>query len=87
MGADPGIMIYGKDLRTENFNPNIPEVRVDVVTGYNIFTGHAFLRFEMPAASLRPYPDGLIGFNYLFAQTDVRDRDDQCDDIASETNF
>lgn len=87
IGAEIGIMIYGRDERTENFNPNIPEVRVDVVTDYDIFTGHIFLRFEGQADVIRPYVDGLIGLNYLFTKTTIEDRGDNYDDIASDTNF
>lgn len=87
VGVELGIMIYGEDRRSENFNPNIPEVRVDVVTDYDIFTGHFFLRYEVPNDVVRPYIDGLVGFNYLFAKTEIRDRGGQFDEIASETNF
>lgn len=86
VGAELGFMIYGEDRRLENFNPNIPEVRVAVVTDYDIFTGHLFLRYEVPNGVIRPYIDGLVGFNYLFTQTRIEDRDD-FDEIASDTNF
>ena len=59
VGAELGIMTYGSDTRRENFNPNIPEVRVRVNTSYDIFTGHLFLRYEAPAGVVRPYIDGL----------------------------
>lgn len=87
LGLEMGIMIYGQDRRTENFNPNIPEVRVDVVTDYDIFTAHALFRYEAPTGVVRPYVDGLVGLQYLFTRTKVRDRDEQFDEIASETNF
>ncbi|MCG2590892.1 hypothetical protein [Rhodohalobacter sulfatireducens] len=87
IGAEIGFMTYGRDERTENFNPNIPEVRVNVVTEYDILTGHAFLRFEGQGEVIRPYIDGLVGFNYLFTKTTIEDRGNNFDDIASDTNF
>lgn len=86
IGAELGIMTYGSDVRRENFNPNIPEVRVRVNTSYDIFTGHIFLRYEAPDGLVRPYLDGLLGFNYLFTQTKIQDSQD-FDEIASDTNF
>lgn len=86
IGAELGIMTYGNDSRRESFNPNIPEVQVRVETSYDIFTAHAFLRYEAPTGFIRPYVDGLIGLNYLFTQTKIRDRQD-FDEIASDTNF
>lgn len=86
LGLELGIMIYGQDRRTENFNPNIPEVRVDVITDYDIFTAHALFRYESPTEVVKPYVDGLVGLQYLFTRTKISDRDD-FDEIASETNF
>ena len=65
LGVEMGIMTYGSDTRRENFNPNIPEVTVRVETSYDILTGHFFLRYETPTPTVRPYIDGLIGFNYF----------------------
>ena len=87
LGIELGIMTYGEDRRSESFNPDIPEVRVNVVTSYDIFTGHALLRYEVPGRIIRPYVDGLIGLQYLFTKTEVQDRNDQFDNIASDTNF
>jgi hypothetical protein len=87
LGIELGIMIYGEDERFENFNPNIPEVRVKVVTDYSIFTSHFFLRYEALNGNVRPYVDGLVGLNYLFTKTEVQDRNNQNNEIASETNF
>lgn len=86
LGVEMGIMTYGNDTRRESFNPNIPEVQVRVETDYDIFTGHLFLRYEAPVPIVRPYIDGLVGFNYLFTQTKIQDSQDY-DEIASDTNF
>jgi hypothetical protein len=86
LGIEMGIMTYGSDSRRESFNPNIPEVQVRVETSYDILTGHFFLRYEVPAPIVRPYIDGLIGFNYLFTETKIQDSQDY-DEIASDTNF
>lgn len=87
LGAELGIMTYGTDQRTENFNPDVPEVRVNVDTDYDIFTAHVFLRFEGQGEVIRPYVDGLVGLNYLFTRTSIENRGGSNDNIASDTNF
>lgn len=87
IGAELGIMTYGTEQRTENFNPNIPEVRVNVDTDYDIFTAHFFLRYEGQGDIIRPYVDGLVGLNYLFTRTSIEDRGGSNENIASDTNF
>ncbi len=86
LGMEIGVMTYGIDSRRESFNPNIPEVTVKVDTDYDILTGHMFLRYEAPLAIVRPYIDGLFGFNYLFTETKISDRRSN-EEIASDTNF
>lgn len=84
LGMELGAMTFGTDSRKERFSSTIPiTVRVD--TDYNIVNGHLFMRFESHG-NIRPYLDVLYGFNYLFTETHVRDRDD-FDDIASDTNY
>lgn len=88
-GAELGYLIYGSETRTVPFSLTIPDVMVDVETNNNIFLGHLLLRLQSPQGKIRPYADGLLGFNYLFTKTSVKDRDDhdEDDDIASSTNF
>ena len=86
VGLELGVMTYGTDSRKENFNPNIPEVKVEVNTSYDIFTAHSFVRLEGRSGTVRPYIDGLFGLNYLFTETRIQDQDSY-ETIASNTNF
>lgn len=86
LGLELGIMTYGTDSREESFNPNIPEVTIEVNTMYDIFTAHTFIRYETQSGIVRPYLDGLVGFNYLFTESKIQDQDDY-QTIASDTNF
>lgn len=86
LGLELGIMTYGTDSRDESFNPNIPEVTIEVNTMYDIFTAHTFIRYEAQSGVVRPYIDGLVGLNYLFTESKIQDQDDY-QTIASDTNF
>lgn len=86
LGLELGIMTYGTDSRDESFNPNIPEVTVEVNTMYDIFTAHTFIRYEARSGVMRPYIDGLVGLNYLFTETNIQDQNNY-QTIASDTNF
>jgi hypothetical protein len=87
IGANLGFLIYGNDTREINF-PGAP-VWVDVTTSNNIFMGHLMLRVQAPSGAMRPYIDGLLGFNYLWTETRIEDQDynDDNNDIASSTNL
>jgi len=88
IGADLAYMIYGHETRTEPFSTTIPDVTVDVVTSNNIFQGHLLFRLQSKQGGFRPYLDGLLGFNYLFTETEIKDEDNFFNDnsIASSTN-
>jgi len=75
LGIELGGMIYGHELRNEPFSTTIPDVFVDVETQNLFMTGHSFLRFQLPNGMVRPYVDGLIGFNHLYTETSIRDED------------
>jgi len=88
LGLDVGFLIYGRERRTENFSPDIPEVQVEVETTNNIVQSHFVLRIQPPDGTIRPYADGLIGFKYLFTQSQINsERFDDDDPIARSTNF
>lgn len=89
VGASLGFLIYGSDSRKESFNPNIPEVKVDVTTTNSILIGHLLMKIQARSGTLRPYMTGLFGFNYFQTRTSVKSEDDWEDDeeIASSTNF
>jgi hypothetical protein len=71
VGISLGILVYGSETRAEPFNSTVPDVMVDVTTTNNIFLCHFLFRIQPSKGKLRPYLDGLIGFNYLFTDTRV----------------
>jgi hypothetical protein len=87
VGVSFGLMVYGSETRQEWFSSEIPEVLVDVTTRNSILMCHLFLRFQSPKGKIRPYLDGLVGFNYLWTETGVFDRDGFRREIASDVNF
>jgi hypothetical protein len=87
IGANLGFLIYGNDTYEVNLIQTVP-VWVDVTTSNNIFMGHLLFRVQSPNGTIRPYIDGVLGFNYLWTETRIEDQDDDDDDdIASSTNF
>lgn len=87
VGASFGLMVYGSESRQEWFSADIPEVMVDVTTRNYILMCHFLLRLQSPKGKIRPYLDGLAGFNYLWTETGVYDRDGVHREIASDVNF
>ncbi len=87
VGAEFGFLIYGNESRKEPFSTTIPDVTVDVETSNNIVLGHLFLRLQSPVGKVRPYVEGLVGFNYLFTRTTIKNESLTDDEIASSTNF
>ena len=86
-GAEFGFLIYGMESRKEPFSTTIPDVTVDVETSNNIVLGHLFLRLQSPVGKFRPYVEGLVGFNYLFTRTTIKNESLTNDEVASSTNF
>lgn len=84
VGLSGAYIIYGNDTRQVRFFPGIA-VDVDVETSNNIATGHFLLRAQQRQGTIRPYLDGLIGFNYLFTQTLIKNRSGG-EEIASSIN-
>ncbi len=72
IGGDLGFLIYGHERRREIISTTIPEVEVRVVISNNILQGNLFLRLQPGTGVVRPYFDGLIGFKYLFTETEIR---------------
>jgi hypothetical protein len=85
IGGSLAYMIYGQEKRTEPFSYTIPDVFVDVITTNSILSGHILLRAEVPRGPIRPYVDGLLGFNYLFTETKIEGYSDE--PIAKTTNL
>jgi len=87
VGASVGALVYGSDTREELLESSIPEVIVDVTTRNYILMSHFFVRAQPPGGYLRPYLDGLIGFNYIWTETGIYDQSGGYDDkIASSVN-
>lgn len=88
LGMELSYLIYGDETRTVPFSLTIPDVTVDVETSNNILLGHLLFRVQKPNGKIRPYADGLFGFNYLFTETTVENRNGTFgDDVAASTNF
>ena len=88
IGTSVGILVYGSDSREELLESSIPEVTVDVTTRNYILMCHFFLRAQPPSGDIRPYLDGLIGFNYLWTETGIYDQSAVLfDEIASSVNM
>ncbi len=80
---DFGYMLYGANTQRVNENlqirasnglvlGNIP-VNFRVQTNNNLINGLTGIRLKAPLATVQPYVDGLVGFNYLYTRTVVTD--------------
>ncbi|HQU71735.1 MAG TPA: outer membrane beta-barrel protein [Calditrichia bacterium] len=89
LGLELAYLQYGSETRNVPFSLTIPDVTVDVTTSNNIVQAFALLRAQNPHGVLRPYVDGLVGFNYLYTETKIEDEDNIDDDdvVASSKNF
>jgi len=91
IGAEFSYLTYGDETRSVPFSLTIPDVKVDVTTANNILLGHLFLRLQLPNGPVRPYLDGLFGFNYLFTETTIESKNANNvlleNNVASNTNF
>jgi hypothetical protein len=85
-GLEFAFLTYGTESRRVPFSLTIPDVTVEVETSNNIVQGHLLLRAQSSSGSIRPYADGLLGFNYLYTETKVKDKDEVDDEIASSVN-
>jgi len=89
VGVSLNYLIYGSETRTEPFSSSIPDVEVDVTTTNSIVLGHLFLRAQTRQGPVQPYVDALVGFDYLFTETSIKDDDwhDEDQGVFSTTNF
>ena len=83
IGASLGLIVYGSETREEPFSSTITDVIVDVTTRNYILQCHFLMRLQPQEGILRPYLDGLVGFNYIWTQTGVYDQTNYYDAIAS----
>ncbi|MEQ8525078.1 hypothetical protein [Gracilimonas sp.] len=87
-GLDFNFMNFGVDSREEPISSNIPDLRVRVENSYNLFQLFVKGKIQPPSGFLRPYAEGLFGFNYFFTETTISERNNSSSDpIASDTNF
>ncbi len=91
IGMALNYIVYGSETRREPFSTTIPDVEVDVTTQNQIVLGHLLLRAQAKGGPIQPYVDGLLGFDYLYTETSIKDlgwdHDDYDGDVASSTNF
>lgn len=89
IGVDMGFMNFGIETRDEPLSTTIPDIRVEVENSYNLFHGDLLLRLIAPQTTVRPYLDGLVGFNYFYTETVLRERGGFVDEPAllRDTNF
>ena len=89
IGLELGLLIYGQERRTERFSLTVPDVKVDVTSSNRIMTANAFFRLQKRSGTLRPYLEGVVGFNYLFTSTTIENQGGSSDDdeIATSTNL
>lgn len=88
IGLDLGFMNFGVEKREEPLSSTIPDLRVRVENSYNLGTGNIFVRFLAPDTVIRPYMDGLLGFNYFYTETVIKERGFGNDEpILRDTNF
>lgn len=87
LGLEFGFMNFGTDTREEPLSTTIPDLTVEVENSYNLVHGDFLVRLIAPPSTFRPYVDGLVGFNYFFTETVIRDRDDFDGEKLSDTNY
>jgi len=85
-GIELGYINYGSEDRREPFSSTIPDVKVRVERTNNIFLGHMLVRLQQDVGTVSPYLDGLVGMNYLWTATKIRDVDN-FEEVASSNNL
>ncbi len=86
IGVVIGFENFSTERRKEPFSTTIPDVTVDVVTTNNAAQFLGVLRLRATDGPIRPYADGLAGFNYLFTETRIENASNN-EEVASSTNF
>jgi hypothetical protein len=87
LGLEFGFMNYGSADRREPFSTTIPDVYVNVSTTNNFVLGHFLLRLQPNTGKLRPYLQGMVGFNYLFTETKIENLNVPGEEVAGNTNL
>jgi len=76
IGAEGTLVLYGSQTRNVPL-VGIPDLAVGVETENDMFLLHGRVRVQRPDGRVRPYVDGLVGFNYITTTTSV-DAEDTC---------
>lgn len=88
IGLDFNFINFGRDTRDEPLSSTIPDLTVRVENEYNLVQGFLVAKVQPRDGVLRPYAEGLAGFNYFYTQTNIENRRNQGDEpIATDTNF
>lgn len=88
LGLDFSYTNFGIDVREEPLSTTIPDLRVEIENKYNLVNGNIFMRLMLPSGVIRPYAEGLFGFNYFFTETVLRERGTTSDgERLRDTNF
>src|SRR6056297_1673 len=88
LGLDFNFNNFGRDTREESISSTIPDLKVRVENEYNLVQGLMVAKFQPRDGILRPYAEGLAGFNYFYTQTSIENRGNLSDEpIARDTNF
>lgn len=70
LGLDGGLLTYGQEARPLAAQIDGSSAFLgDVETTNNVAHLHAVLRLTPSSGAVRPYADGLVGFNYLYTRT------------------
>ena len=70
--------IYGSETRHVPFSSTIPDVKLQVYTENSMVVGELLLRVQPRTGRIRPYIDGLIGFDHLYTVTTVAKESGSC---------
>jgi hypothetical protein len=76
IGAEGTYLWYGSDSRNVPL-VGLPDLAVGVDISNEMFLLHGRVRAQRPQGRMRPYVDGLVGFNYISTSTSV-DAKDTC---------
>ena len=64
-------LLYGTETRRIPLLAAVPEVLEDIDTTNNIIRTHAIVRVRPSGGRVRPYAEGLLGFNYVYTRTSI----------------
>lgn len=86
IGGDAGLMIYGNNTQRQTLYANITAgttvidqlvIPLRFETTNSMFNMHLRARLMAPTTVVRPYVDGIAGFNSMFTSTSLYDESEQ----------